>query len=1124
LLEEFRHDFFPVFEHAFSLGLQSMNEQLLVTSFQQQRLCFLDQLEPGTIAYNLPRAMRLSGSLDPATLAKALQFVISRHESIRTIFTFLDGVPKQVVLPDLPFELPMVDLRDLPHAEREQAALRIAGEEARKPFDLSRGPLLRAKLLWLGHDDHLLILVMHHIITDGWSMSVLFKEVGELYASFAAGEKSRLPELPLQYSDFSIWQRQSVTDDFLADQLDYWKKKLQGAETVLQLPTDRPRSAVHSGRGNIVRLELSSQTKENLKALAEGEGSTLFMALLALFQLLLWRYTSQSSILVGTPAAGRNQVELEKLIGFFVNALILRADPAAESSFRQLLRQARANTLEALDHQVPFEKVVEALNPDRTINRNPLFQVMFVFQNFPKQKLELPGLVLQEIELEGGVAKFDLALEIVDLDSLHCTFEYDSDLYDASTIQRMAGHFARLVEGAIAAPDEEIAKLPLLTAAEIRQLAGWNETACDYPHDLSIHAAFDEQAARTPGKTALICEEKRLSYRELNQLANRLARSLMHGGVKPATLVGVSQKRSLEMVIALLAILKTGAAYVPLDPSYPEQRLRFLVEDSQVNFVVTSREFAGLFRKYEISVVEFDLESLSAEEEGTTNTSPALAGENRAYLIYTSGSSGIPKGVEGTHQASMNRFVWMWKTYPFLEGDTCCQKTALGFVDSVWEIFGPLLAGITSVVVPYDTVVDPELLVQLLAKYEVTRIVLVPSLLRVVLDGVEDLQGKLPKLRLWSCSGEVLPADLVKRFAETLPGATLLNIYGCSEVGADVTWHEVTPQDGDPSVPIGRPISNVQIHILDHYMNRVPVGVPGELYVGGDCLARGYWRRPDLDAARFITHQFELDDPIRLFKTGDLARYLPNGEIQYIGRIDSQVKINGILVELGEIEVVLATHPTVRDVVVVLDDRLGQKRLGAYVTVRPGMLPDVDELRRFLKFRLPDYMIPSEYFVVEVFPFLPSGKVDRKALASRTAAHPIEERRYIAPQTPTQESLAMIWRDVLGAGQVGITDNFFERGGHSLTAMRVVARIRQVFDVEIPIRSLFEEPTIKGLANKVEEARATGIRASTPIAPRTKTASLDRKAILTQLDKLSEDELRELLKQALKEKPGVASS
>ncbi len=1102
-----------------------MTEQLLATSFQQQRLWFLDQLEPGAVAYNLPRAMRLSGSLDPATLAKAFQSVISRHESIRTIFTFLDGEPKQVVLPHLPFELPAVDLRHLPNADREQAALRIAGEDACRPFDLSRGPLLRAKLLRLGHEDHILILVMHHIITDGWSMSVLFKEVGELYALFAAGRKPELPELSLQYSDFSIWQRQSVTGDFLADQLDYWKKKLQGAATVLQLPTDRPRPAVHSGRGNCVRFELSSQTNENLKALAKGEGSTLFMALLALFQLLLWRYTSQSSILVGTPTAGRSEVELENVIGFFANTLILRADPAAEGSFRQLLRQARASTLEALAHEVvPFEKLVEALGPDRAINRNPLFQVMFVFQNFPRQKLELPGLVLQEIELEGGLAKFDLTLEIIDLDSLHCTFEYDSDLYNASTIQRMAGHFAMLVKGAIAAPDDKIAKLPLLTTTEMQQLAEWNETGSDYSRELSIHAAFEEQAARIPEKTALICEEKRLSYRELNQLANRLARSFIRRGVKPATLVGVSQNRSLEMVIALLGILKTGAAYVPLDPSHPEQRLRFLVEDSQVNFVVTSREFAGLFRKREVDIIELDLESLSAEEEDTTNPSPTLAAENRAYLIYTSGSSGVPKGVQGTHQASMNRFAWMWTTYPFVEGETCCQKTALGFVDSVWEIFGPLVGGISSVILPYDAVVNPELLVQLLGKYEVTRIVLVPSLLRVVLDGVEDLQQKLPKLRLWSCSGEVLPADLVKRFAETLPDATLLNIYGSSEVGADVTWHEITSRNGEAPVPIGRPISNVQIHILDPNMNHVPVGVPGELYVGGDCLALGYWRRPDLNAERFITHQFEPGNPIRLFKTGDLGRYLPNGEIQYIGRIDNQLKINGILVELGEIEVVLATHPTVRDAVVVLFDRLRQKRLGAHITVRPGMHPDADELRRFLKFRLPDYMIPSDYFVDEVFPLLPNGKIDRKTLASQTAARPIGERCYIAPQTPTQESLALIWRNVLGAEQVGITDNFFEMGGHSLMAMQVVARIRRVFDVEVPIRSLFEDPTIKGLANEVEEARAKGIRASTPIAPRTKTARLGKGAILAQLDKLSEEELQELLKQVLKEKPGTASS
>ena len=1101
-----------------------MTEQVFPTSFGQQRLWFLDQFAPRTTAYNLPRALRLTGSLDRAALAKALQSVIARHQSLRTIFISVDGEPKQVVLSALRFDLPMADLSDLPAAQRERAAVRIAGEEASEPFDLGTGPLLRAKLLRLGSEDHILVFIIHHIISDGWSMNLLFREMGELYASFVTGRQPQLPTLNLQYSDFSRRQRESVTTDFLTDELNYWKNKLQGAETVLQLPTDHPRPVVHSGRGKSFHFDLSYETNKNLKALAQSENATPFMALLAAFQVLLGRYTLQDDILIGTPTAGRNDVELENLIGFFVNTLIVRADPAPEGSFRQILRQARANTLEAFAHQdMPFEKLVEALEPDRTLNRNPLFQVMLVFQNVPKWKIELPGLVLQEIEFESGVAMFDLTLEVIDLGSLSCTFEYDSDLYEESTIRRMAGHFANLVGGAVAAPDEKISKLSLLTSAEVQQLVEWNNTGREYPRDLCIHTAFEKQVTRTPDKTALIDQKNRLSYRQLNDLANRLARRLIKRGVRPARHVGVSLNRSIEMVIALLGILKTGAAYVPLDPAYPEQRLGFMVKDSQADVVVTSPEFADQWRKERVDILVFDFEALCAESEDTCNLSLTPSAESRMYVIYTSGSTGSPKGVEGTHRASMNRFAWMWDAYPFLDDETCCQKTSLGFVDSVWEIFGPLLRGVTSVILPDEAVIDPEQLVQLLSKYRVTRIVLVPSLLRAMLERVEDLQDRLAKLRLLSCSGEVLPIDLVQRFSGALPKATLLNIYGSSEIAADVTWHEITGRDGNGPVPIGRPISNVRMWILDRYLNLVPVGVPGELYVGGDCLALGYFGRPELTAERFIVHQFEPSSSDRLFRTGDLGRYMPNGEIEYIGRTDNQVKIRGIRIELGEIEAVLASHPTVRDAVVILADRFGQQRLAAYVAVRPGLRPDADELRRFLSSRLPDHMVPSDYLVVDAFPLLPSGKVDRRALASQTSARPIGGRCYVAPQTPTQERLAVIWSDLLGVAQVGIADNFFELGGHSLMVMRVVARIRKIFEVEIPIRSLFEDPTIKGLANEVEGAIANGIKASPPISSFLR-AQDNHHGLMAQVDKMSREELQELLLQLLKEKSAGSSN
>jgi len=1101
-----------------------MSERVFPTSFGQQRLWFLDQVTPGTSVYNLARALRLTGSLDQVALTNALQSVISRHESLRTIFISEGDQVRQVVLPALKFDLPVADLGELPAVQREQAALRIAGEEANKPFDLSTGPLLRAKLLRLGTGDHILLLLIHHIIADGWSMNLLLHEMGELYAGLVADKQSQLPNLNLQYSDYSCWQRASLTGEFLAGKLNYWKDKLQGAETVLQLPTDYPRPAGHSGRGKSFHFDLSQETDGSLKTLAQSENATPFMVLLAVFQVLLGRYTSQDSILIGTPTAGRNDVELENLIGFFVNTLILRADLNPDSSFRQVLQQARANTLEALAHQdMPFEKLVEVLEPDRSLNRNPLFQVMFVLQNYPRQKMELPGLVMQEIEFESGIAKFDLTLEVIDVGNLHCTFEYDSDLYEESTIRRMAGHFAKLVETVVAAPDERLSKFSILTAAEVQQLVDWNNTDSDYPRELCIHTAFEEQVTRTPDETAVIDQKNRISYRELNELANRLARRLIRQGVRPGTLVGVSLNRSIEMVIALLGILKTGAAYVPLDPAYPEQRLDFMVDDSQVNVVLITPELADLWQKQKIDVLAVDAESLSAEAEDAFNLSLPLSAENRMYVIYTSGSTGRPKGVEGTHRASMNRFSWMWNTYSFLDGETCCQKTSLGFIDSVWEIFGPLLRGVASVILPDEAIIDPEQLVQLLAKYGVTRIVLVPSLLRVILEGVEDLQNRLPKLKLWTCSGEVLPVDLVNRFSGASPKATLLNVYGSSEVAADVTWHEITTSDRSRPVPIGRPISNVQMFILDRHLNQVPAGVPGELFVGGDCLARGYLRRPELTSERFVAHQFEPGSSIRLFRTGDLGRYLPNGEIEYLGRTDNQVKIRGIRVELGEIEAVLASHPTVRDAAVILADRSGQQRLIAYLEVRPGLHPDIDELRRFMRSRLPDQMVPSDYLVIDAFPLLPSGKVDRRTLASRTSARPIDDRVYLAPQTPTQERLVAIWSTLLGVEEVDIRDNFFELGGHSLMVMQVVARIRKEFDVEVPIRALFEEPTIQGLAKEVEGAKARGIKACAPISSFHQTENnYDR--IRVQVDKMSRGELEELLRQVLNEKSDGSSS
>jgi amino acid adenylation domain-containing protein len=1060
-----------------------MTEGFFPTSFGQERLWFLDQLEPGTAAYNLGWAFRIIGSLDQAALLKAFQAVVARHEPLRTVFTSWEGEPKQVVLPEMELEMPTVDLVELPFGERPQAILQLAGEETRRPFDLSRGPLMRVKLVRTGARDQVLVLVMHHIVTDGWSMGLLFLEVAELYRSLTAGREPQLPELSIRYSDFSRWQREFIREESPADQLKYWKGKLQGAETVLHLPTDHPRPSRHRGHGRTLSFQLDQKPTEELKTLAQAERATLFMVLLAVFQVLLRRYTGQDSVLVGTPTAGRNDVELEKLIGFFVNTLILRADFPGELSFRQLLKQVRSNALEALAHQdTPFEKLVEAVKPERSESRNPLFQVMFAFHNMPKHKLELSGLEVQEIEFESSISRFDLSLEIVENGGLYCTFEFDSDLLEEATIRRMIGHFRKLVEGITSDPDKKVSDVPLLTEAEVQQFLDWNNTTAEYPRDAYIHTAFEQQAARTADAVAVFCEDEQLTYRQLNQSSNLLARRLIEQGVNPGDLVGILIERSLPMVIGLLGILKAGAAYVPLDPSYPKQRLAFMLEDSQVRRVVTTREFRELIRGSGVDAVMLDTGTAPAEEGGSDNPSVSLPPEARAYVIYTSGSTGAPKGVEGTHRASINRFAWMWKKYPFAAGETCCQKTPLGFIDSIWEIFGPLLRGVQNLIVPEKAMIDLEHFVQLLTQYQVTRLVLVPSLLRVLLEQVNNLQERLPSLKLWSCSGELLPPDLAKRFLAVMPRATLLNLYGSSEVAADVTWHEITNQDEDSSVPIGKPIQNTQLYILDRYLNPVPLGVRGEICVGGDCLALGYWRRPELTSERFVANPFRSTNSAAvLYRTGDHGRYLPDGNVEYLGRTDGQVKIRGIRLELGEIEAVLASHPLLHSAVVILAGADAEQRLVAYLVTRDGRAPVANELRRFLRSKLPDYMVPSDYTIVDALPLLPNGKVDRRALSLSTNGRSILDHGHVGALTDTQEKLAQIWREVLEIEQMGIEDNFFELGGHSLMVMQVVARIRKVFGVEVPVISLFEEPTIAGLAAEVEEAKAKGIKARIPI-------------------------------------------
>jgi amino acid adenylation domain-containing protein len=1092
------------------------HEQLFPLSFAQQRLWFLNELEPGNASYNIPRVIRIVGAVDVNALDGVVQALVARHEGLRTVFAPMDGEPWQSVLPSMRVNLPVVDVRQLPDSKREEAVFRMAGEEARKPFDLTSGPLLRMTLFRIEEEEHILILVMHHIITDGWSMSIFFRELAELYETRVEGRAPVLPELTIRPSDFVHWQSENTVKLF-AEQIEYWKKKLQGVEPVLDLPTDHPRPPVHSGRGGSEHFFLAKEISDKLKSMSQSEGATLFMTLLAGFQILLWRYTLQETILVGTPVAGRNETELETLIGLFGNTLILRADLSDDLTVREFLKQVRSTALEAYAHQdVPFERLVRELAPERTLSRTPLFQVMFIIQNVPRHKMELQGLILEELEFESGTAKFDLTLEVIELDGLQCTFEYNSDLFQRASIGRMIDHFKTIINAFIQNPDMRVSSLQLLSKQERHQiLVDWNNTTVDYPTDVCIHTAFEEQAARTPDAVAFLHDEHQLTYRQLNERANRLAYYLIDQGVKPGALVGISIERSLEMTVGLLSILKAGAVYVPLDSSEPKQRLALMLEDSKVETVVTRHDFKDRLPEHAVRLLSLDAEKAAIDAQIATNPAVPRSSGDLAYVIYTSGSTGTPKGVEGTHRASMNRFSWMWKTYPFRAGETCCQKTALSFVDSVWEIFGPLLQGIRNVILPAQVLLDPEQFVRWLAEYEVNRIVLVPSLLGMLLDHFSNLAEKLPNLRLWSASGEVLTTDIGRRFLAALPHATLLNIYGSSEVAADVTCHEVTETDLASSVPIGRPISNSQIYILDRRLNPVPIGVHGEIHVGGVCLARGYWNRPETTAERFITSPFEQGNSTRLYKTGDLGRYLPDGTIEYLGRADNQVKIRGFRFELGEIEVALRSHPSVGEVAVIVQGE--QQNLVAYLVTSNGTAPLGAELRRFVRSRLPEHMVPSNYVMLESLPKLPSGKVDRKALQAVDSVRSVPDRTYLAPRTEVEEKLASIWREVLHVDRVGIEDNFFELGGHSLIAVQVISRIRRIFDVEVSIRSIFDEPVIAGLAEEVAKAKAAGLKAHMPVLTR-RAPTDDKEMLIAQLDKFSAEEVRALFDQVIAKK------
>lgn len=1035
----------------------------LSLSFGQERFWFLNELEPSNPAYHVPIVLSLTGSLHVAALEQSINEILRRHEALRTTFHMIDGRPAQKINPHHTVVLAKMDFRKLPDNEREAKAAQLILAEANRPFDLARGPLLRATLMRLGKEESRLLVTVHHIVFDGWSLGIFLRELSALYEAFSLGNTASLPDLRIHYADFARWQREQLQGEIVDQQLAYWKRQLKDGFSSLELPTDRPRPTARSHRGARRFLTLPGSLTADIKALSEQQGSTLFMTLLAAFQSLLHRYSGQDHVSVGSPIANRNQVETEGLIGLFINTVVLRTNLSGNPTFVQLLDRVRETVLGARSHQeLPFEQLVAELQPERRLNQNPLFQVMFLFQNAPAQPPKFRDLTVCRLGLDRGTALHDLTLELREnRNGLDGFIEYDTDLFDADTIDRMVGHFQTLLEGIAANPNQRISDLPILTEAErCRLLVEWNATKRDYPSDQCIHKLFEAAVERTPDATAIVFEDQQLSYRELNCRANQLAHRLQALGVGPGTLVGICVERSLQMVISLLAVLKAGGAYVPLDPSYPKERLAFMLNDT-VAVLLTQHRLLDLLPDHEARVVCVDTDWQIIERESRAKPVIHMTSDNLAYVIFTSGSTGKPKGVEISHRAVVNFLSSMREKPGLTEQDTLLSVTTLSFDIAALEIFLPLTVGARVVITSRETASDGSLLAEKLAQCGATVMQATPVTWRLLLEA--GWQGNKHLTML--CGGEALPRDLATHLITK--GSALWNLYGPTET---TIWSAVCRVDSqDQRMSIGHPIANTQIYILDSHLQPVPVGVPGDLYIGGDGLARGYFNRPDLTQERFIPNPFSDKPGARLYKTGDLGRYFSDGSIEFLGRTDGQVKMRGFRIELGEIENVLAQAPGVREAVVLArEDTPGETRLVAYTVPEGNLSSSTCELRTLLKEKLPEYMVPSAFVELERFPLTPNGKIDRRAFPTPDTSKPDLSASFVTPRNSVEETLAGIWADLLKLERVSMHDSFFHLGGHSLLAIRAIARVRQAFGIALSLRALFENPTVAGLAAQVD--------------------------------------------------------
>lgn len=1049
------------------------HDRPLPLSYSQERMWFIHHMQPDSPAYHVPAFLRLKGRVDIPLFKQSLLHIVRRHANLRTTFPLIDGQPRQVIAPEPDILFQVNDLADCPPAEREQRAYDLCRREVIRPFDLANGPLLRVFLYRIEPEDTLLFMVMHHIISDAWSMGVLSREVAEYYNAYQSGREPRLPELPIQYADFAVWQRECWDSHALDQQMAYWRRQLQGLDA-LDLPLDFPRPAVQTYHGATVTRVMPKDLLASLKKLSAKQNATLFMILLAAFKVLLFRYTNQEDIAVGVPIANRRWLDVEGLIGTFVNTLVLRTDLSANPPFSELLEREKKASIEAFSNQdISFAKIVAELLPDRDTSISPIFQAMFNVINVPMEMPRLSGLDISYPDLDTQGAQFDLTCTVIDLPGLETiNIEYNTDLFLSDTIARMIDHYEVVLRSIAANLHQRIAEIPLISERERRLvLTAWNDTASDYPQEKCAYHLFEDQAARAPDAIAVEGvslsgrASEQLTYGALNQRANQLARFLRDLGVGPQVPVAIAMERNVEMLVGLLGIMKAGGAYVPLDPAFPRDRLTYMISDVKAPVLVTQQNLVPQLPDTLVfsHVVCLDRDWSLVGQQSMENLDPTADPENTAYVLYTSGSTGIPKGVEVTHRNLNNILCSMQREPGIGQRDILLAVTTLSFDIAGLELFLPLIAGARVVVCPREIAIDGSRLRQMLDDCRATLMQATPATWRLL---IEAGWQAAPSLRIL-CGGETLSQELAGELLARCQ--ELWNVYGPTETTIWSTLARVTT--ASEPVSIGRPVANTQVYLLDALGQPVPIGVRGEMYIGGDGVARGYRNLPELTAQRFLPDPFRSAPGARMYRTGDLARFLPDGRIHYLGRMDNQVKLRGYRIELGEIESLLARHPAVSQaVVVVREDTPGDRRLAAYLTLHAALdapPPSVGELRDYLRQSLPDYMIPSLFSFLDEFPLTPNRKIDRRALPAPQALPVNQRRNVIAPRTEIEQGLADIWKNLLKMDGIGVQDNFFDLGGHSMLAVQMLAQVQQAFDVNIPVTMLFQKANIQQLAEVI---------------------------------------------------------